>query len=60
MKTRVVRIASIALLGTAAFALPASNGSGASGQGTDGVRSTSLLIPAKTRLIISYTRRALA
>lgn len=61
MKIRPVRAAAVALLALSAIALPASTG--ASGEDRGGSMrggEASLLIPAKTRLIISYSRRALA
>lgn len=61
MQPRLVRIVAIALLAVVAVTLPASrSGSGIDGGRSIGAPEASLLIPAKTRLIISFSRRALA
>lgn len=60
MKPRLVRIALFGVLAGAALLLPTSRGVVDGGDVRMGASSASLLIPAKTRLIITYTRRALA
>ncbi len=61
MKPRHVRATVFALFAGAALVLAGSEREGRLGAGESiEAPSASLLIPAKTRLIISYSRRALA